>query len=59
MVDKWEKVEKVSNFYFVLFLGSKSTMDGDYSHKIKRSLILKRKTKTNLGNILKSRDILS
>ena len=41
-----------------LFLGgSKITADGDYSHEIKRHLLLGRKVMTNLGNILKSRDI--
>ena len=37
--------------------GSKITADGDCSHKIKRHLLLRRKTMTNLGSILKSRDI--
>ena len=41
-----------------LFLGgSKITADGDYSHEIKRSLLLGRKVMTNLDSILKSRDI--
>ena len=55
MANKWEKWKKCQIF----FLGgaSKITVDGDYSHKIKRSLILGRKAKTNLDNILKSRDI--
>ena len=39
------------------FLGSKITADGDYSHEIKRSLFLRRKTMTNLNSILKSRDV--
>ena len=39
--------------------GSKITADGDCSHEIKRRLLLGRKTKTNLGSILKSRDITS
>ena len=38
--------------------GSKITADGDYSHEIKRHLLLGRKTKTNLDSILKSRDII-
>ena len=38
-------------------LGSKITVDGDYSHEIKRRLLLGRKVMTNLDNILKSRDI--
>ena len=40
-----------------LFLGSKITADGDYSHEIKRHLLLGRKAMTNLQSILKSRDI--
>ena len=42
-----------------IFLGSKITADGDYSHEIERCLLLGRKTMTNLDNILKSRDITS
>ena len=49
-----EKVEVVTN---VLFLGSKITADGDYSHDIRRSLLLGRKVMTNLDSVLKSRDI--
>ena len=37
--------------------GSKITADGDYSHEIKRRLLLRRKVMTNLDSILKSRDI--
>ena len=44
----------VSDF---IFLGSKITADGDYSHEIKRHLLLRRKVMTNLDSILKSRDI--
>ena len=40
-----------------IFLGSKITADGDFSHEIKRCLVLGRKVMTNLGSILKSRDI--
>ena len=40
-----------------IFLGSKITADGDYSHEIKRRLLLGRKAMTNLDSILKSRDI--
>ena len=47
-------METVADF---IFLGSKSTADGDYSHKIKKHLLLGRKAMTNLDNILKSRDI--
>jgi len=40
-----------------IFLGSKITADGDFSHEIKRHLLLERKAMTNLDSILKSRDI--
>ena len=40
-----------------IFLGSKITADGDYSHEIKRHLLLGRKVMTNLDGIFKSRDI--
>ena len=40
-----------------IFLGSKITADGDCRHEIKRRLLLGRKAMTNLGSILKSRDI--
>ena len=46
--------ETVADF---IFLGSKITADGDYSHEIKRCLLLGRKVMTNVDNILKSRDI--
>ena len=49
-----ETVETVSDF---IFLGSKITADGDFSHEIKRHLLLGRKVMTNLNSILKSRDI--
>ena len=49
-----ETVETVSDF---IFGGSKITVDGDFSHEIKRHLLLGRKAMTNLDNILKSRDI--
>ena len=47
-----ETVETVTDF---LFLGSKITADGEYSHEIKRCLLLERKAMTNLDSILKSR----
>ena len=47
-------METVSDF---IFLGSKITADGDYSHEIKRLLLLGRKVMTNLDRILKSRYI--
>jgi len=40
-----------------IFGGSKITADGDYSHEIKRHLLLGRKAMTNLDSILKNRDI--
>ena len=40
-----------------IFLGTKITADGDCSHEIKRCLLLRRKVKTNLDIILKTRDI--
>ena len=40
-----------------IFLGSKITVDGDCSHKIKRRLFLGRKATTNLESILKSKDL--
>ena len=49
-----ETKETVIDF---IFLGSKITVDGDYSHEIQRCLLLGRKAMTNLDGILKSRDI--
>ena len=49
-----ETVETVIDF---IFLGSKITADGDYSHEIKRCLLFGRKAITNLSSIFKSRDI--
>ena len=51
-----ETVETVADF---IFLGSKITADGYFSHEIKRHLLLGRKIMTNLDSILKSRDITS
>ena len=48
-----ETVEIVSDF---IFGGSKTTVDGDCSHEIKRRLLLGRKVMTNLDSIFKSRD---
>ena len=48
-----ETVETVADFTFLDF---KITVDGDYSHEIKRCLLLGRKVMTNLDSILKSRD---
>ena len=49
-----QKVETVSGF---IFLGSKINADSDYSHEIKRHLLLGRKVMTNLDSTLKSGDI--
>ena len=49
-----ETMETVTDF---IFLGSRTTADGDCSHEIKRRLLLGRKAMTNLCNVLKSRDI--
>ena len=49
-----ENVELMTDF---LFWGSKITADGDWSHEIRRQLLLGRKAVTNLDSVLKSRDI--
>ena len=49
-----EKVETMADF---TFLGSKITVNSDFSHEIKRHLLFGRKAMTNLDNILKSGDI--
>ena len=49
-----ETMETVTDF---LFLGSKITADDDFSHEIKRYLLIGRKSMTNLDSVLKSRDI--
>ena len=49
-----ETMETVTDF---IFMGSKISADGDYSHEIKRCLVLGRKAMTNLDSILKSRNI--
>jgi len=54
MANRWGNSENVSDF---IFGGSKITADGNYSHDIKRHLLLVRKVMTNLDSILKSRDI--
>ena len=54
-ITSWEiDGETVSDF---IFLGSKITADGDFTHEIKRRLLLGRKAMTNLDSILKSGDI--
>ena len=54
MANRWETMETVTDF---IFLGSKITSDGDYSHEIKRGSSLEEKLWPNLDSILKSRDI--
>ena len=55
MTNRWGKSGSSDRFSF--FLGSKITENGDYSHKIKRLLLLGRKTMKNLDSVLKSRNI--
>ena len=55
MTNNWGRNENCHSLFF--FLGSKSTGDGYYSHEIKRCLLLGRRAVTNLGSILKSRNI--
>ena len=50
-----ETLETVADF---IFLGSKITADGDYSHEIKRRLLLGRKVMTNLDSIFKTETLL-
>ena len=54
MANRWEKVDTVAYF---IFLGSKITVDGECSHKIKRRLLLGREPMTNLDSIFISGDI--
>ena len=54
-VAKWVLVTHLVRDF--IFLGSKITTDGDFSHEIKRCLLLRRKAMTNLDSILKSRGI--
>ena len=55
-ITSWQTDEEtVADF---IFLGSKITAEGDYSHEIKRCLLLGRKVMTNLDSILKNRDII-
>ena len=54
MANRWGNSGNSDRLYI---LGSKITADGDCSHEIKRCLLLGRKARTNLDNILKSRDI--
>ena len=57
-ITSWQiEGEKVEVVTYILFLGSKTIADGDWSHEIRRQLFLGRKAMTNLDNMLKSRDI--
>ena len=56
-ITSWKIDGKVETVIDFIFLGSKISADGDCRHEIKRCLLLGRKTVTNLGSILKSRDI--
>ena len=54
MENRWETMERVTDF---IFLGFKSTIDGDCSHEIKKHFFPGRKAMTNLDSMFKSRDI--
>ena len=54
MAHRWENNGNSDRLYF---LGLQITADGDYSHEIKRCLLLERKAMTKLDSMLKSRDI--
>ena len=54
MANRWGNMEIVRDF---IFLGSKVTAAGDFSHEIKRHLLLGRKVMTNLDSTFKSRDV--
>ena len=56
-ITSWQIDEKLETMTDFIFLGSKTTADGDSSHKIKRRLLLGRKAIINLDSILKNRDI--
>ena len=56
-ITSWRNRETMETVTDFIFLGSKITADDDYSHEIKRCLLLGRKAMINLDNILKSRDM--
>ena len=56
-ITSWQNRETMETVTDFIFLGSKITADDDYSHEIKRCLLLGRKAMINLDNILKSRDM--
>ena len=57
MGKQWKQCQTLFLFIYFFFLDSKITTDGDFSHEIKRHLLLGRKVMTNLDSVLKSRDI--
>ena len=56
-ITSWQVDGETMETVETIFLGSKITADDDCIHEIKRCLLLRRKAMTNLGSILKSRDI--
>ena len=57
-ITSWQiDVETIETVRDIIYLGSKITADGDYSHEIKRHLLLGAKATTNLDSMLKSRGI--
>ena len=54
MANKWEKIDTVTDF---TFLDSEITVDDDFSHEVRRCLLLGRKAMANLDSVLKNRDI--
>ena len=57
MANRWRKNENIKSMTDFIFFGSKITADSDYSHKVKRHLLLGGTAMTNLDSILRSRDI--
>ena len=58
MANRWRKNENIKSMTDFIFFGSKITADSDYSHKVKRHLLLGRKAMTNLDNVLENRNTL-
>ena len=56
-ISSWQKMGKAETVTDFIFLCSKVTVDGDYSHEIEKYLLLGRKAMTNLDSLLKSRGI--
>ena len=56
-ITSWQIDGKQWKQWLSIFLGSKITADGDFSHEIKKHSLLERKVMTNRDSILKSRDI--